>query len=99
VTRRSTRLQENHTALVPVCDFDPVNTRSNRCATPIATTWERPVAAARRINGITLSIFRSGQGLAGTPGRLLSFLPAKAITGIWLAWAKDCTARRNCCPR
>jgi hypothetical protein len=30
-----------------------VNTCWYSCAVPIATTWDRPVAAARRINGMT----------------------------------------------
>ena len=37
----------------------PVNTRWYSCATPIATTWDRPVAAVLRISGITWSILRS----------------------------------------
>ena len=58
--------------------------------------WDRPVAAALRISGITLSILRSGHGdSAGTPGRPLSRLPAKLSTGMWLASAKEATARRN----
>jgi hypothetical protein len=40
----------------------PVNTRWYSCATLIATTWDRPVAAALRISGITWSILRSGHG-------------------------------------
>lgn len=78
----------------------PVNTRWYSCATPIATTCDRPVAAAWRISGITWSIFRSGHGdSASTPGRPLSRLPAKLSTGTSLASAKDITARRNAAPR
>jgi hypothetical protein len=78
----------------------PVNTRWYSCATPIATTWDRPVAAALRISGITRSILRSGHGdSASTPGRPLSRLPAKLSTGMSFASAKDATARRNASPR
>jgi hypothetical protein len=38
---------------VPASDLVAVNTRWYSCAIPIATTWERPVAAALRISGIT----------------------------------------------
>jgi hypothetical protein len=85
---------------VGVWSLAPVNTRWYSCATPIATTWERPAAAALRISGITRSILRSGHGLsASTPGRDLSRLPAKLSTGMSLASAKERTARRNACPR
>ena len=83
-----------------VLSLVPVNTRWYSCATPIATTWDRPVPAALRISGITWSILRSGHGLsASTPGRPLSRLPAKLSTGMSLASAKEYTARRNACPR
>jgi hypothetical protein len=85
---------------VGVWSLVPVNTRWYSCATPIATTWDRPVAAALRISGITRSIFRSGHWLsASTPGRPLSRLPAKLSTGMSLASAKERTARRNAWPR
>lgn len=49
-----------------------------------------------RISGITWSILRSGHGLsASTPGRVFSLLPAKLMTGMSLASAKDITARRG----
>jgi hypothetical protein len=85
---------------VGVWSLVPVNTRWYSCAAPIATTWDRPVAAALRISGITRSIFRSGHGdPASTPGRPLSRLPAKPSTGMSLASAKEATARRNASPR
>jgi hypothetical protein len=85
---------------VGVWSLVPVNTGWYSCATPIATTWERPVAAALRISGITRSILRSGHGdSASTPGRPLSRLPAKLSTGTSLAPAKEATARRNASPR
>jgi hypothetical protein len=38
---------------VRASDVVAVNTRWYSCAIPMATTWERPVAAALRISGIT----------------------------------------------
>jgi len=94
------RWQENHTAAVAVWSLVPVNTRWHSCATPIATSCDRPPAAASRISGSTWSILRPGHRLpASTPGRPLSRLPAKLSTGMPSAPANELTARRNACPR
>jgi hypothetical protein len=56
-----------------------VNTRWYSCATPIATTCDRPVAAVLRISGITRSILRSGHGnSASTPRAALVPLASEA---------------------
>ena len=70
--------------MLPRCFLVAVNTGANSCATPIAATPARPVAACRARYGRITSILRS-------------FLP-KRTTGMWLASANDATARRNAVP-
>jgi hypothetical protein len=76
-------VKENHTVLLR-CFLVAVDTGANSCATPIAATPDRPVAACRARYGRITSILRS-------------FLPNRT-TGIRLSAAKDATALRNAVP-
>jgi hypothetical protein len=77
-------VNENHTPVVcPVC-LVAKNTRANSCATPIAATPERPVAACTARFGRITSILRS--------------FFSKCTSGITLSAANLRTAARNAVP-
>ena len=71
-------------AAVLVSRRQAVHTRWNSCATPIAATCARPLAAARFKYGAITSALRSSL--------------ANLTHGMSLASAKEATARRNFCP-
>ena len=85
MTRRSFLSKENCGGLDgSVSRWRAMNTRCGSCATPIAATCERPVAAAalrwRRITSMLRSV------------------DFNRTTGMWLASAKEATERRNLSP-
>jgi len=77
-------LKVNHGMPLDADRSEAMNTFCTSWATPIAATWDRPVQAARSRYGRIRSILRS--------------MPFNRTTGMLLASANDCTARRNCCP-